>query len=463
MPFERQDGSLGYGEELALFERPVIDGGVQKVRWIEYKPVNQITSGGAIEFLVSGNGNHYIDLRRTRLNIKVKVLQGDGTDLPSDEVPILSTGESGEVDVKAKVSPVNLFMHSLFAQVDVYLQQKLVTSSNTNYFLKAYLDTLLSCKQAGGHENLQAQLFYKDSGGNMDDSDPFAATNTGLVLRQRFISQSKTVDMEAPLKSDIFAIDRYLLNGVELRIVLTPSPPALHLMARGDGASYKTVIEDATLKVCHVTPTPQMLTAHQETLNKKHFALYPYIKSELKRFTVSQGAFDFTKDDVFQHMLPVRLVICVVNNEALSGSYRRNPFNFHHYNVSHVEVSVDGESVPGRAFQPVFKPSAFHGNYVDAYLAMACGLTSGKFSGVEEKSVDRSDFARGYAIYVFDLEPDIVLTEDDGEEFWPFLKSGNLRVDMHFSVALPETVSIIVYGTFPRLLKIDNTRAVILE
>ena len=80
MPFERQDGTLGYGEELALFEKPVIDGGVQKVRWIEYKPVNQITAGGAVEFIVSGNGNQYIDLRRTRLNVKVKVLLGDGSD-----------------------------------------------------------------------------------------------------------------------------------------------------------------------------------------------------------------------------------------------------------------------------------------------------------------------------------------------------------------------------------------------
>ena len=461
MAVRNKNGPFGYSEELALFEKPVIDAGVHKVRWIEYKPINQVAYGSNIEFVISGNGNQYVDLRRTRLHIKAKVVLENGSAIPSEEVARNERGEVGEADILSKVGPVNLWLHSLFNQVDVYLQQKLITSSNTNYYLKAYLDTLLFCKQRETHGNLQAQLFFKDTGGHMDETDPLVGTNTGLMLRQRFISESGTVDMEGPLKSDVLTLDRYLLNGIEIKIVLSPSPSSLNLMAHAPTPTFKSIIEDATLKVCHVSPTAEMVTAHQETLNKKYMALYPYMKSEMRRFTVSKGAYDFTKDDVFQHMIPVKLVICMVNNEALSGSFKKNPFNFQHYYVNYVEVAVDGESVPGRALQPVFKKSSFQGNYVDAYLNMNCKLVSGE----EEQSIERADFARGYTMFVFDLEPEIGSGgEDEGsDDFWPALKSGNLRVDMHFKEALPETISIIMYGTFPKMLKVDHTRTVLLE
>lgn len=84
--------------------------------------------------------------------------------------------------------------------------------------------------------------------------------------------------MQGPLFADISQLDRYLLNGVEVRIKLWPSKPSLNLMAASDDVQYVTVIEDAILKVCHVLPMPQMLTAHQETLNKKTFGALSLFK-----------------------------------------------------------------------------------------------------------------------------------------------------------------------------------------
>jgi len=59
--------------------------------------------------------------------IKAKVTQGDGTDLASDEV----------------VRLMNLFLHSIFSQVDLSLNGALVTSS-TNAWSVVMLETLLS-------------------------------------------------------------------------------------------------------------------------------------------------------------------------------------------------------------------------------------------------------------------------------------------------------------------------------
>ena len=446
--------NLGYGEGLAIFENPVVDGGVQKVRWIEHRPVDQISEGSAIEFVISGNGSSYIDLRRTQLYVRAKIVKPDGTKLPEGPAP----GTAGKAVEDARVGPINLWLHSLFSQVDVYFQQKLVTSSSTLYFMKAYIDTLLLCCPNSRAANYQAQLYYKDTSGSMDSFNPQKGENRGLMFRQRFTSKSNPVDMQGPLLSDICQLDRYILNGVEIRIKLWPTPSALNIMAKST-LKYRTIIEEACLKVCHITPTPHMLTAQQTILEKQHFALYPYLKCEIKKFTVSAGSHDFTHDDVFQNMVPTKVIICMVSNEALSGSYKKNPFNFQHFNVNFIEVSIDGESVPGRALKTKFTDSLYTSHYVGAYLS----LSRGRLPGEEEHSIERFDYAKGYALFAFDMEPEIKADKNDEDEFWPASKKGNMRVALQFDKALPETVSVIVYGTFPKTIKIDHTSAVVLE
>ena len=71
---------FGYTSELSLFKPSMIDSGVQKTRWIPYKPVTQMERG--LEFVVNNNSSAYIDLSRTTLNLQVQVLKEDGTVLP---------------------------------------------------------------------------------------------------------------------------------------------------------------------------------------------------------------------------------------------------------------------------------------------------------------------------------------------------------------------------------------------
>ncbi len=71
---------FGYSSELSLFKSSLIDTGVQKIRWIPYKPVSQMERG--LEFVVNNNSSAYLDLSRTTLSLQVQVLKEDGTVLP---------------------------------------------------------------------------------------------------------------------------------------------------------------------------------------------------------------------------------------------------------------------------------------------------------------------------------------------------------------------------------------------
>ena len=93
--------------ELDLFTIPATQTSITKGQWIEYHPLSNITDTGPIEFNVSGTGEDYLDLAKTQLFVKAKITKANGTAL----------------DAETKVGPVNLFLHSLFSQVDVFFER----------------------------------------------------------------------------------------------------------------------------------------------------------------------------------------------------------------------------------------------------------------------------------------------------------------------------------------------------
>ena len=90
---------------------------MERGNWVEYYPMTTVSDGSPIEFDISGTGDDYIDFANTMLHVKAKVTQANGNDLPTD----------------AAVGPVNLFLHSLFSQVDISLNGALITSSTNTY------------------------------------------------------------------------------------------------------------------------------------------------------------------------------------------------------------------------------------------------------------------------------------------------------------------------------------------
>ena len=96
--------------------------------WEDIDPVSSIGASDTIEFLCAANSDVYTDLANSYLHVKAKITNADGTNLAGT----------------AQVGPVNLWMHALFSQVEVYLNNKLVTPSSTWYPYRAYMETVLN-------------------------------------------------------------------------------------------------------------------------------------------------------------------------------------------------------------------------------------------------------------------------------------------------------------------------------
>jgi len=428
-----------FPEEVSLFEKPCNNIAYEKIQYVDYRPTSLLSSGGSLNFTIPPTGSQYINLKKTYLNLSLKILKSDGTAPGPREM----------------VAPINLTLHSVFNLAEVQFQQQLVSSTGSQtYGYKAYFETLLEYGREAKKSQLQAQCFYKDRSGAMDNiilPDPpkegegVRVDNDGVLQRWATFNNGMTVELTGPLMADICQQNRLILNGVEIQIKLWPSKDAFLLMSSEGNPSYKMEIVEATLRVCKITPTPTLLVAHSAGL-KENDALYPYQKTQIKTFNVSTGQYNFHLDDLYQGDVPSRMVIAMVKSKAFNGDYTLNPYNMEHFNLNSLGVYVNDESRPGKPMQMSFSGA----NWMSAYQTMYAGLNrDGEDWG---NDINYNDFEMGYSFFVFDLLP--------GDQ--PAQQKASIRVEGTFEEALPQNVTVIVYAKFPAMLKITETRSILI-
>ena len=428
-------------QELALFAPAPMERAVHEVLFVEKRPVEQISKTGPIAFQVGETSSDYILLYKTKLAVKVRLLKEDNTPVdPTDEVAL-----------------VNLSLHSLFRQMDVALQQQVVTPTvGTNYPYKAMFDVLLSYGTDSIESQSQADGFYKDMANSFDNPQG----NSGHILRAQLTKFGFEADFEGPLHMDIAQQPKAILNGVPVTIKLFQHDDSFRLMSHG--TKYQVQITDALLKVCYLKVNPSVVLAHNEQLTKSP-AVYPFYKSNIKTYGISSGSLAFTQDDIFHGLVPNKLIVAFTSSAAYSGDFTRSPFNFQHFKLNYLELAVDGHSIPSVPFQPKYAEHTYDDegqdvtvNLKTGYIREYLSLYKNSYLQNSGNSITRSDYPYGYAIYVFDIKP------GTNKEVLSAIGKGQTRLSARFDSALSEPITAIVYGRFPSELKIDQARNVIL-
>lgn len=227
----------------------------------EVRSNSQLT-GNIIDMEITGkHGMEYVDLKRSKLYVKAKIVKGDGSKLETTDY----------------VGQLTYFCNPCFSQIEVTMQGKLVTSTTSHYPYKAMIQTLLSYGNEAKTSQLTSQLWEKDTAGHFDD-DVNGGNNAGLYQRSLYFAGSITADMEGPLYHDLCQVDRLILNQVAINVRLTRARPEFCLMTKAASPDFKVLIEDIVLKACKVQINPVVIYGHAEILKSVN-AKYPFTKT----------------------------------------------------------------------------------------------------------------------------------------------------------------------------------------
>ena len=417
---------------LDLFALPPTQTAVQDGLWVEYHPLATLAAGAPIEFAVSGATADYIDLSNTYLYVKAKVLRQDGTNPPADAV----------------FAPVNYWLHSLFSQVDVLLNNTLVTPSENTYPYRAYIESTLNYGREAKTTHLTSALYYQDTASQMNSLN--ADNNAGFRERHARAVAGRDVDMIGRLHCDIFHQERYLLNNVDIKIRLIPSKNTFNIMAAGD--NFKSIISHASMFVRKVRLNPAVTLSHAKAL-ERGTAKYPLKRVVVKTFSIPRGNVSVVQDNLFLSQTPNRLVIGLVDSAAFNGESTSNPFNFQTLGLSFLSLYLDGKQVPSKPLQPNFVT----GQYVRSFFNLM--VSSGLANQDAGSNISRQDFAGGFALYSMDLTPSLI----DDNQLFELVKSGALRMELKFDAPLLRSVTVVVWAEMDSVLEIDRNRTVLTD
>jgi hypothetical protein len=271
---------------------------------------------------------------------------------------------------------------------------------NNTYPYRAHIETLLSYGHDAKSSQLTSSVYYKDSRDTgFEEGDPTAgaATNKGMVKRHSFFNNGGIVPMQGPIHLDLMFQDRYLPSDVGMQIRFVRAKDAFCLMSDTANPQFHIKIPEYKLLIRKVNISPTVFIEQAKAFEIGN-AKYPIRRVVCKSYSVGTGMRDNVHEGLFTGQIPSRIVVAMVDNEAFNGSYRRNPFNFKHFDLSSIKIYVDGQAHNNiKAIECNFENHQSLAGYQTLFTG------SGKYRRDEGLDIDRQEYEQGYTLFAYDL------------------------------------------------------------
>ena len=359
--------------------------------------------------------------------------------------------------------PVDNIFHSMWSDVDVFMNQQHVSTTNTNYMYKSYIETVLNnCAatkkyQLGAFTGFTGNLNAIRSGYDGDDVESYAEEGGENIMRrlERF-EPGKVYEVCGYLASDVFGIQASIVNGVEITVKLSPNKDSVRLMTYPPGTAAELDIHDIKFVVCKKKMSDPVVLAHSRVMASQSDASYNYIRSETRSFNVPAGQLTVSIENPYQSNIPARMVVFMTRSDAKSGKFTLNPLNFQHFNVSTAGFYIDDEPTPKRPFRISPGQDMFLEPMMELYSIL------GKNGEDTDIGLTREEFMNGTFLIPFDVQP----TASGDLRYISRRQGGHCRLELTFHTPLKHNINVITYAIFPALVDIDlprNVRTVELE
>ena len=257
--------------------------------------------GPQLDFFVTSDNKNCIDLNRICLGLEVKLYNPDGKDAATPDNLLFS----------------NNTLHSLFSHVELFLNVKLISSSNNNYHHAAFVETELTTDPVSKRTwtVCQGYRYRLNKEKNLEVKNKIMKKFADCGTCSLYLYGAPHVDF--------LDCERLLLPGVTLHLRLYRSPNlcALETLTDLDADAVKSldknppvvVIEKASLFVNKIVLSDTVKLSIERALTKS-CAVYPYIENSTNSFIIQSGQNCFVKENIFGTEPIRRLTMCMVRN-----------------------------------------------------------------------------------------------------------------------------------------------------
>ena len=187
-----------------------------------------------------------------------------------------------------------------------------------------------------------------------------------MSAKKEYTTGGRIVDRMGCLHVDLFFQDRYLINGVDVKVRLVQSKDAFALMAGGDDPVYKMRIVEAALFTRKAKLNPAVQMGHIKAL-EKGTAKYLLRRVDCSVFSIPRVQCR-TLTKTFTSASCLR-EWCCAEQRRIQWSLRQERVPRKTHNLNFLRLFVDGQQVPAKPPQPRFGD----GGYVRSYCNLFAG------------------------------------------------------------------------------------------
>ena len=207
----------------------------------------------------------------------------------------------------------------MFDQCQVYLNNVVVENTNKCCAHRAYFENLLCYNKESKdnllrgdfffHEKKKEEVFTKDSKQTKEFAIQAAATPAtltyGAITTPAVLTKAKSFEAYGKIHCDIFNINKYMLNNVDIKLVFSNSSPNCCLIGNAP-AVFR--IKDTFLSVRRVKISNAVMLAHAMALERTT-AKYPIKRVLVKPFVIPSLSNIFTISGIHFGIMPTRVVL----------------------------------------------------------------------------------------------------------------------------------------------------------
>ncbi len=415
--------------ETDMFREYGYDVSVQSATRAIYHPLSTISQNSPLEFFIQGNDTQYIDLSKTKIKLRCKVVGANGKDIAAQTDPTILL-----------YAPVNYIAASAFDKVTVKINESEITPKSSLYPYQAYLETVFSYGSDFKKGQAEAGGFYrvKDEANRDDD---------GWKSRNELCDASKTFEVIARPHGEIFNYDKYIFPGLDLRIAFHRSPDSFVMECVGTSKqNVQFHILEAQLLIQKVTLLPS-IQLHQLKTWQSQPIVYQGSQVLMKSYSLPKGTLQHTNEQLLNGVLPERLIVGLVSTSNVQGTYDTNPFNFQDHGLEQIIVTCNSEVQT----QYTINMDKTNNRFLDGFISIfdSMGLTNCD-PGVD---IRVNEYKAGKTLYGFDLR-------SKSSEGHPLPRHGNVSIFIKFNTALADSVTVILYPEYPVTMNIDHNKRV---
>ena len=399
----------------------------------------------SIEFEFQTDRNYYVDLRQTYLALKLKLVKSRGYQTyktkeikkEHKEEANAEEEETAEEERVPLVTHVNNILHSIFSNVEVYINNQQIYNSNGLYAHKYYIsnnfkEAISEYKGVLHSEAYDYEEFF-------DEIMEAPLSEPLFTRRMKMLSRPDGFMLYGQLGVDFFSFSELLYPNMKSRLRIIRARPNFYMIS--DNPNVSLGIVDCSFYTRHC--------ALKDDYHKKRrdiFAYTPvefnYLETLAKTFIIPARQNQFIQENIFNNA-PVRgIATATKTNSAFTGCYSGNPIWYHQFELRQIKILRGGQ--PNLDF--------------DAADNCRFYVTTVKAMNFQDDipSVAIDNFKDHYVL-VFDLTS----MQDATENFhYPELVGEPLRLELNFTYRLEHVIELIVLGERRSSVADDKFRVV---